>query len=66
MYKEKYGMEEIKKLLGGYNCGGCGYEDCEHCALAIKSKEAPEDICPVMDEENVEKIKAILEKIYKK
>jgi len=30
---EKY--EEILALLGGFNCGGCGYADCEECAKAI-------------------------------
>ncbi len=56
--------EEVKKLLGGYNCGGCGYDDCEHCAKAIISKEAPADICPMIDEENVEKIQAIVDSQY--
>ena len=59
-------MEEIKKLLGGYNCGGCGYEDCEECSNAIKNGEAPCDICPMIEEENIEKIKKILEQLNKK
>lgn len=59
-------MEEIKDLLGGYNCGGCGYDDCSCCAKAIARKEAPEDICPMIDEDNIKKIKEIVEKINKK
>lgn len=54
-------VEEVKKLLGGYNCGGCGFEDCEHCAKAIIAKKAPADICPMIDEENAEKIQAIVD-----
>lgn len=53
--------EKVKALLGGYNCGGCGYEDCEHCAKAILAKEAPADICPMIDEENAEKIQSIVD-----
>lgn len=59
-------MEEIKKYLGGYNCGGCGYEDCLECATAIKNGEAPCDICPMIDEENIQKIKEILQKLNAK
>lgn len=53
-------MEEIKQLLGGYNCGGCGYDDCECCAKAILCGEAPCDICPMIDDENIEKIEKIV------
>lgn len=53
-------MEEIKDLLGGYNCGGCGYEDCSHCAEAILKGEAPANMCPMIDEENVNKIEEIV------
>lgn len=53
-------MEEIKELLGGYNCGGCGYDDCSCCAKAILNGEAPCDICPMIDEENIEKIEKIV------
>lgn len=53
-------MDKIKELLGGYNCGGCGYDNCEECAKAIKSGEAPADICPMIDEENVKKIKDLV------
>lgn len=59
-------MEEIKKLLGGYNCGGCGYDDCECCSNAILSGEAPCDICPMIDDDNIEQIKKIVEQNNKK
>lgn len=59
-------IEQIKKLLGGYNCGGCGYDNCECCAKAILAKEAPCDMCPMIDEDNVEQIKQIVENYYKK
>ena len=53
--------QEIKNLLGGYNCGGCGFFDCEECAKAILAKQAPADMCPMAEEENVEKIQAIVD-----
>ncbi|MBQ0017511.1 MAG: hypothetical protein KBT30_02645 [Clostridiales bacterium] len=58
-------MEEIKKLLGGYNCGGCGCEDCEECSEAIKNGKVPCDICPMIEENNIKKIKEILAKLKK-
>ncbi len=54
-------VEKVKNLLGGYNCGGCGYDDCECCAKAILAKKAPQDICPMIDEENVQAIEKIVE-----
>lgn len=51
---------KVKNLLGGYNCGGCGYDNCEGCAKAILSGEAPADMCPMIDQENVEQIEQIL------
>lgn len=59
-------MEKIKNLLGGYNCGGCGYDSCEECSEAILKGEADADVCPMIDEENVEAIRQILKELHKK
>lgn len=57
---EKY--EEILALLGGFNCGGCGYADCEECAKAIANGEVEATSCLPIEEGNLEQIKKILEK----
>lgn len=51
---------DIKDLLAGYNCGGCGYENCEECAKAIISEKLDPSVCMLLEEENAEKIRQIL------
>ncbi|MDO4623314.1 MAG: RnfABCDGE type electron transport complex subunit B [Eubacteriales bacterium] len=38
---------EIREVLPGNNCGGCGYPGCDGLAAAIAAGEAPANGCPV-------------------
>ncbi len=51
---------EVKNLLAGFNCGACGYGDCQGLAKAIVSKKAKADECLPIDEENIEKIDKLI------
>lgn len=55
-------IDEIKKLLAGFNCGGCGYANCKEMAKAILKGEASPEECLPIDEENIDEIKKILNK----
>lgn len=37
---------QVRELLPGSNCGGCGYAGCDALAAAIAKGEAPIDACP--------------------
>lgn len=39
--------EQVRALLPGNNCGGCGYAGCDALAAAIASGEADTSACPV-------------------
>ena len=54
---------DLKDLLGGYNCGGCGYEDCEECAKAILNGEVDASVCMLLEEGNQEKINELLKQL---
>ena len=55
-------IKEVRELLAGFNCGGCGFDNCDECAKAIvNGKASPEDCLPI-DEENIEIITNILKK----
>lgn len=49
--------EQIRALLPGNNCGGCGYAGCDALAEAIAAEQAPPDGCPMCT--NTEKIGAL-------
>lgn len=38
---------DIREVLPGSNCGGCGYAGCDSLAKAVASGEAPVSACPV-------------------
>ena len=38
---------QVRELLPGNNCGGCGYPGCDGLASAIASGKAPVNSCPV-------------------
>jgi len=38
---------QVRELLPGANCGGCGYPGCDGLAAAIAKGEAPVNACPV-------------------
>ncbi|MDE7423624.1 MAG: RnfABCDGE type electron transport complex subunit B [Lachnospiraceae bacterium] len=42
---------EVRALLPGNNCGGCGYAGCDAMAQAIARGEAPANGCPVASAE---------------
>jgi uncharacterized Fe-S cluster-containing protein len=56
-------VNEIEKLLPGYNCGSCGFRQCRDFADALKSAEVLHK-CPFLSRDNfrdnVEKILALL------
>ena len=47
---------KVKNLLGGYNCGACGYESCEECAKAIIGKKTDASACILIENDRVEEI----------
>ena len=51
---------QIRELLPGNNCGGCGYPGCDGLAAAIAKGEAPASGCPVGGEEIAKKIAEIV------
>ncbi len=51
---------EIRALLAGANCGGCGYPGCNGFAAALVAGGAKVDACPATPKENVKKIAGIL------
>ena len=53
-------IEKITSLLGGYNCGGCGFDSCEECAKNIVKGELSADACVPIDSDNLETIKKLL------
>ena len=40
-------QQEVRELLPGANCGGCGFAGCDACAEAIAQGKAPANACPV-------------------
>ena len=52
-------VEEIYKMLPGYNCGACGYVSCEEMAKAILEGEVKyAKACKVITDANAESLKA--------
>ncbi|MDR2867686.1 MAG: hypothetical protein LBV55_03415 [Acholeplasmatales bacterium] len=49
-------LEEVLGLLGGVDCGACGYASCAECAEAIIAGEATGEACVMIDEDTQEKI----------
>lgn len=43
---------QVRELLPGANCGGCGYPGCDGLASAIAKGEAPANACPVANKES--------------
>lgn len=53
-------IDQIKELLPGANCGGCGYAGCAALAEAIVNGEAKPNACAGASAENAKKIAAIM------
>ena len=52
--------DEIREVLPGANCGGCGYPGCDGCADAIAEGKAPVNACPVGGAGVAEKVARIM------
>ncbi len=53
---------QVRELLPGNNCGGCGYAGCDGLAKAIASGEAPVNGCPVASSSIHEQIGEVMGK----
>lgn len=51
---------QVRELLPGANCGGCGYPGCDGLASAIAKGEAPANGCPVANREAHARIAAVM------
>ncbi len=51
---------QVREVLPGSNCGGCGYAGCDAMAEAIAKGEAPANGCPVGGEAVANKVAAIM------
>ena len=54
-------VEDITKMLPGYNCGGCGYPGCAGMAEALVNKESEVTSCKPSKPEAKEAIKKYLQ-----
>lgn len=54
-------VEDITKMLPGYNCGGCGYPGCAGMAEALVNKESEVTSCKPSKPEVKEAIKKYLQ-----
>lgn len=52
--------ENIRGILPGVNCGGCGYPGCDAFAAAVAKGDAPPDVCPVGGSSLAERIGEIM------
>lgn len=51
---------DVRAVLPGNNCGGCGFAGCDALAKAIAAKEAPANACPVAGPEKAKVIAEIM------
>lgn len=51
---------QVREVLPGSNCGGCGYAGCDAMAEAIAKGDAPANGCPVGGPAVAEKVAAIM------
>ena len=51
---------QVRELLPGANCGGCGFPGCDGLAAAIAKGEAPANACPVANKEAHTKIAEVM------
>ena len=55
-------IEEVSKMLPGYNCGGCGKSGCAAMATAIVEEGYAPEYCKPSKKEQIEAIKEYLKK----
>ena len=60
--KDNTSVEEVEKLLPGYNCGGCGKPGCKSFAHSIINENNDIDKCKPLKKEQKEKIINLLKK----
>ncbi|MBP5408166.1 MAG: electron transporter RnfB [Bacilli bacterium] len=60
--EEDHRIEEVEKMLPGYNCGGCGKSGCHALATAIIEEGASPEYCKPIKKEQIEVIKEFLKK----
>lgn len=58
--KQDERITQIRQLLPGANCGGCGYAGCDALAQAIASGNAPPRACSATAQEDYKKICLIM------
>ncbi len=58
--KEDPRIEEVKAVLPGANCGGCGYPGCAGAAAAVAVGMAPADVCIAGGHETAQKVAGIM------
>lgn len=51
---------QVRELLPGANCGGCGYPGCDGLAKAIAEGKAPVNGCPVANSDAHKKIASVM------
>ena len=51
---------QVRELLPGNNCGGCGFAGCDALAKAIAAGEAPANACPVAGSAVAKEVGALL------
>ena len=51
---------QVRELLPGANCGGCGFPGCDGLAAAIAKGEAPANACPVANAEAHKQIAEVM------
>ena len=51
---------QVRDLLPGNNCGGCGFAGCDGLAKAIAAGEAPTNACPVAGTETAKLISEVM------
>jgi Na+-translocating ferredoxin:NAD+ oxidoreductase RNF subunit RnfB len=54
--------DEVLALLGGVDCGACGYATCQDCANAISDGESGADACVIIDASAVDQIQTLIKK----
>lgn len=52
-------IDEIKALLPGANCGGCGFAGCDAYATAVVEGRAKPSLCKASDKETIDRIASI-------
>ncbi len=59
-------IDEVRSLLPGANCAGCGFASCDACAAAIADGSADTAACTVADDEAHRKIAEVMGVEFKK